>query len=95
MKQGTISTDVKDGNLVVIIEPGDGVPSARGAISVLLPDGSQAQLNINLTFTSNQGSSKQHKGAAIILAAPSCKTLDSSPTQWKNQPAILRYSRRF
>jgi len=58
MKQGTISTDVKDGKLVVIIEPGDGVPSAsgktkvlastRGAISVILPDGSQAQLNINL-----------------------------------------------
>ena len=58
MKQGSISAEVKEGKLIITVEPGAGVPSAsgktkvlastRGAIAVNLPGGGQAQLNVNL-----------------------------------------------
>lgn len=54
---GTITTELKDGKLIITVTPGPGVPSAsgktrvlastRGAVAVELADG-PAQLNLNL-----------------------------------------------
>jgi len=53
-----IKTEVKDGSLVITVTPGEPVPSAsgktmvvastRGATTITLPNGKEAQLNLNL-----------------------------------------------